>query len=67
MQNQKPRVFRHTWRPQRRRDVPFSLWVVRAGPEYFEMTRYFDKWQDAIDYVMSGRCDKELHRIQMGG
>lgn len=62
----KAKVWKVTWPPSKLLPRPFSLWVVRYGRKYHEMTRYFDSFSEAIEYVTSGHCAGEYRYIQMG-
>lgn len=62
----KPRIFRAVYYNTLIGEKRFSLWTVRYGPKYGEMTRYFDAWSDALEYVISGKCEKDFYLIQMG-
>lgn len=61
----KTKIFRITYLYKYIDNRPFSLWVVQAGPKHHRMTRYFKAWDDAAEYVASGKCDQELRRINM--
>ena len=61
----KPRIFRATWK----KNLPqsFSLWVLQFGRRYEYMTRYFNSWAEALDYLVSGTAEREWRYIQRGG
>lgn len=62
----KTRIFKVVWTKTLINGKPFALWVVRFGRKYQEITRYFDTWADAVDYVHTGRAENEARRIYMG-